>query len=748
MAICLALFGITVGAVIVHVFKKSISKNYSEALYISSLLFSATVILNLACSSQLRAFNRPETLQMVPNYLNLVIIFVTISIPLICSGVGMSIIFERYAKQASRIYFVNLIGASLGCLLFIPLINFLEVVNSYFLLAFMGLVAAYLFNCDDRRPRGKLIILLSIIFALMAWINHKTEFLELHWVKGQPNNTYFYKKWNSFSYVRLHTDGMAVIPKGWSWAPKKINEIVNTQIKQIQLDIDGGAGTVMTDFEDRNTDKLGFLKYDVTSLPYHLVRNGDVLVIGVGAGRDILTGLVFDERSITGVEINDTILQIHRKMAAKFNGDLSRHPKVTFINNEARSYINASNKKFDIIQISLIDTFAATQAGAYALSENNLYTTQAIQTYWDHLTDRGMLSISYLTSPYMLRIVGAATKTLDKSGIKEPRNHFVVILSESYKYTMRVSNLLVKKTPFTDQELNAVQKYCDETGFHFLLSKNGSPSRSFLNMSDIKYLDSFARNFKLDISPTTDDKPFFFLVTRLDLMNSLKNFNLFDLDAGKILISLFILMLSLTVLFVFFPLLSVTRNQLSNIPVFTYILYFTSIGLAFMFVEMSQITRLSSFLGHPIYSLSLVLFSFLFGSGLGSYTLAKTDDQKSIMLYSALFILYCFISGAVTEPLLRHLSKNPIQIRMLITVIMLFPLAFFMGSFLPQGIRLLSRQNGPVALFWGLNGAASVLGSILAMIFQIQFGLSATFFIGAALYILAIGLLLSLNSKK
>jgi predicted membrane-bound spermidine synthase len=231
-------------------------------------------------------------------------------------------------------------------------------------------------------------------------------------------------------------------------------------------------------------------------------------------------------------------------------------------------------------------------------------------------------------------------------------------------------------------------------------------------------------------------------------MDSLKKFNLFDLDAGKILVSLFMLMLSLTALFVFFPLLNMTKRQLSNIPVFTYALYFTSIGLAFMFIEMSQITRLSSFLGHPIYSLSLVLFSFLFGSGLGSYTLAKTENQKSIMFYCALFILFCFISGGITEPLLRHLSKNPIPIRMLITVIMLFPLAFFMGSFLPQGLRLLGRQDGPVALFWGLNGAASVLGSILAMIFQIQFGLSITFFSGAALYILAIGLLLHLNSKR
>jgi hypothetical protein len=750
MAICLALFGITVGAVIVHVFKRSLSKNYSEALYIPSLLFSATVIINLACISQLRAFYRTDSSQMAPDILNLVLIFVSIALPLICLGVCMSIIFDRYAKEANRIYFINLIGASLGCLLFIPLINFLEVVNSYILLAMMGLTAAYLFNGRDKLPRRRLILILAISFAMIAWGNHQIGFLELRWVKGLSNSGCFYKKWNSFSYVRLvgERSPAPTQPKGWSFAPNKYPELGKTGIRQIPLDIDGGAGTIMTDFEDRNLAKLGFLKYDVPSLPYNLVKNGDVLVIGIGAGRDILTGLLFDERSITGVEINDTVINIHRTIAAKFSGDLSRHPKVTFINDEARSYINASNRKFDIIQISLIDTLAATQAGAYALSENNLYTTQAIKTYWAHLTDRGMLSISYLTVPFMLKIMGATTIALDKSGVKKPRDHYVLIHSDFPLESNGTSNLLVKKTPFTDQELKTVQEYCDEMGFDFLLSKNGTPSKSFFQMSDIRYLNSFVKSHPLNITPTTDDRPFFFLTTRHNIMDSLKKFNLFDLDAEKILVSLFVLMLSLTVLFVLFPLLNITRNQLSNIPVFTYSLYFTSIGLAFMFVEMSQITRFSAFLGHPIYSLSLVLFSFLCGSGLGSYTLAKKDDQRSIMFYSVLFILYCFASGYVTEPLLRYLSKNPIQIRMLITVVMLFPLAFFMGSFLPQGIRLLSRQNGPVALFWGLNGSASVLGSILAMILQIQFGLSMTFFAGTALYILAIGILLHLNSKK
>ena len=541
------------------------------------------------------------------------------------------------------------------------------------------------------------------------------------------------------------------VPQGWGWAPKKRDEILRTKVEQIYLDIDSVAGTTMTNFSDTDLNKINFLRYDITALPYYLLKPGDVLVIGIGAGRDILTGLLFGQKSITGVEINETILEIHKKLLAKFSGNLTQLPQVSFIHNEARSYINAADKKFDLIQLSLIDTFAATQAGAYALTENNLYTVEAFSTYLKHLSDSGFLSVSYwmyANNPEcMLKLTGAATKALAKMGISDPRAHLVIVHKDGLDDGRGVANLLVKYKPFTNEELSAIQNYCDEMGFHFLLSPTNVLDKSFAAMSDVKEINNYVKSYSSNITPASDDKPFFFLTTRISLEKFMHNFQLFNFSAEYILFSLLLLMIVLTGLFVVFPLLKITKLTQSPISLLHFSIYFSSIGLAFMFVEMAQLTRLSSFLGHPVYSLSVVLFSFLFSSGLGSYFLGRRDNRKIIITYIMLFLSICLLSALFTAPLLSYLSKYSTGLRLVIAAGLVFPLGFFMGSFLPQGIRILGKNKGPVALFWGLNGAMSVLGSILATISQITLGLNMTFLLGVVLYLVAIATLLKFTNS-
>ena len=744
MAICLALFGMTVGAVIVHKYKESFLKEYHRVLYLSSLLFSLALLTNIIIICFRPAFTNASAgdWKIVYHYFNIFLIFISIAIPLIGSGVCLALIFSQEAAHAGKVYFVNLIGSSLGCLLFIPVIDFLGVVNSYFFLALLGLLAAYLFSLDDKYSRKKILSALAAALVFFLSANYKTGLLELQWTKGRLDNQAFFKKWNSFSYIRLTYWGQANNPVGWGFAPKKRDEIRRAKVEQIYLDIDGIAGTVMTNFADRDIRKLNFFKYDITALAYYLVKEADVLVIGVGAGRDILTGLLFNQKSITGVEINETILDVHKKIAPEFSGNLSRHPKVAFIHNEARSYINSSRKKFDLIQLSLIDTFAAAQAGAYALTENNLYTIEAFKTYFSHLSRQGFLSVSYWMHPgspeFMLKLTAAAAEALSREGISNPRAHLVIVHKDGLDDNRGVANLLVKKEPFSKEELLTIQNYCEEMGFHLILSPLGSPYESFTKMSDVKDLNRYADQYRLNIAPASDDKPFFFLLTRLDIGKFLKGFQLFNLNAEYILFSLFLLMLILTGLFVAVPLLKLQKLTQFNGSLFLFSLYFASIGLAFMFVEMSQLTRLSSFLGHPVYSLSIVLFSFLMSSGLGSYFIGRTNKRRAIAVCMMLFVVIGLLSAVFTTPILHYLSKYPTHLRMIAAVGVVFPLGFFMGSFLPQGIRLLGQRNGPIALFWGLNGAMSVLGSILAMIFEITLGLNMTFLLGMVLYTVAV----------
>ncbi len=765
MAICLALFGMTVGAVIVYKYKEFLLKQLHRALFYSSLIFSVSLILNLVLICFFPVFIsvfQQETNILIYYPLHIFLIFSSFVIPLTGFGVCVSLIFSKYVDRANQIYFVNLAGSSLGCLFFIPIINSFGVVNSYFFLAFLGVVAAYLFS-RDQGSLGRIflwIVSLSVIFVPI--LNDQTGLLDLHWTKGKLDNQAFFKKWNPFSYIRLVGMAAKTIPIGWGFAPKKRDEIHNIRIEQIYLDIDAMAGTVMTNFEDRNVKNIDYLRYDITALPYYLVHNGNVLVIGIGAGRDILTGLLFNQKSITGVEINDTILEIHQKLLAKFNGNLSQHPKVKFIHNEARSFINSTQQKFDLIQLSLIDTFAATQAGAYALTENNLYTIEALKIYYDHLTQKGFFSIAYWLNPgspeSMLKLTAAATEALRRAGIINPRAHMVIIhkegLDDANPYAKKsplandgrgVANLLVKKEMFTSEELTVIKNYCDEMGFHFILSPDFSQYASFAKMSDVHSFHEYAQHCPLNIAPASDDKPFFFLTKRLNFNKFLQDFKFLSFSAEYILFSLLVFMIALTCLFVVFPLLKAAQFSQLKIPVLTVSIYFTAIGLAFMFIEMTQLTRLSSFLGHPVYSLSIVLFSFLIGSGLGSNFLGKIDQKRTVVIITTLFVAICLLSSIFTVPLLGYFSKYPTGLRMIIAIVLVFPLAFFMGAFLPQGIRYLGQQNGPVALFWGLNGAASVLGSILAMISQISMGLNMTFLLGVMCYIVAILILYRLK---
>jgi len=756
MAICLALFGMTVGAVIVHKYKDLFIKKYHRVLYLSAYIFSVTLLINLITICFLPIFTNFSSngFEIVYHDFNIFFIFISIVFPLIGSGVCIALILSRHADQANTVYFINLAGSSLGCLLFIPIINSLGVVNSYFLLALFGLLAAYLFNLEDERKynRKKFLLVLSLLLVLFLSANSKNDLLGLHWTKGRLDNRAFYKKWNSYSYIRLIYWGADRDPAGWGFAPKKRDEISRHRVEQIYLDIDSNAATVMVNFAERDSSKINFLKYDITALPYYLVQNGDILVVGIGAGRDILTAILFDQKSVTGVEINETIIDIHEKLASKFNGNLSQHPKVTFVNNEARSFIHASSRKFDLIQLSLIDTFAATQAGAYALTENNLYTVEAFATYWHHLSDQGFLSVAYWMQPdhpeFMLKLTGTATEVLRKEGVANPRAHLLIVHKDGLDDDMGVANLLVKRSPFTEKEILMIWNYCEEMGFHLILSSSGSPYESFLNMSEAKHLKKYAQHYPFNISPATDDKPFFFLLAKLNVRKFFSEFQLFSFSAEYILFSLLLLMSILTCLFIVFPLCRITKLTQLNVPMLLFSIYFTAIGLAFMFVEMSQLTRLSSFLGHPIYSLSIVLFSFLISSGLGSYFIGRTEKNGEIIAYMMLFLVICLLSTIFTTTILHYFSRYSVPIRMIVAVCIVFPIGFFMGSFLPQGIRLLGQKSGPIALFFGVNGAMSVIGSILAMIVQITLGLSMTFLLGVLLYVIAIGTLFRLKFRN
>src|SRR5207247_1928107 len=261
-----------------------------------------------------------------------------------------------------------------------------------------------------------------------------------------------YEKWNSFSRIRVRPSPTAN-PLGWGLSPAFRPA---RPVRQLILDIDAGAATVLTEFHG-NLEEVQHLRYDVTSLAHYLRRGARVLVIGAGGGRDVLAALVFDQTSVVGVEINEEILRAVTETFGDFTGHLERDPRVHFVNDEARSYIARQRERYDIIQASLIDTSAATAAGAFVLTENSIYTADAWKVFLDHLAPGGILTFSwfYFTDlpAEMYRLTSLARAALLERGIRDVRAHVVLVRQKTTG--KRVGTILVSPDPLPADDLTA-----------------------------------------------------------------------------------------------------------------------------------------------------------------------------------------------------------------------------------------------------------------------------------------------------
>jgi hypothetical protein len=282
---------------------------------------------------------------------------------------------------------------------------------------------------------------------------------------GRPDTPPLYEKWNSYSRVRVTGDPRLELPTlGWGLSPAMPRL---GRLRQLQLDIDSNAGTLMTGYNgDLRT--VEHLKYDVTNIGYYLRGDRNVLIIGAGGGRDVLSALAFGARSVTAVDINKDIIRTVNHRFGDFTGHLDRDPRVRFVNDEARSFVARSTDQFGTIQISLIDTWAATAAGAFVLSENSLYTVEAWTTFLRHLADDGLLSVSrwyFRDRPAeMYRTTTLAVEALRAIGVADPRSHIAVVRNmrpanaSPWDTPDGVGTILVSRRPFTSAELDTLDR--------------------------------------------------------------------------------------------------------------------------------------------------------------------------------------------------------------------------------------------------------------------------------------------------
>jgi len=518
--------------------------------------------------------------------------------------------------------------------------------------------------------------------------------------------------------------------------------------------IDSNAATPVTGFHG-DTSTLEYLKYDIVNAAHYLRPKSDVLVIGVGGGRDIISALAFDQKSVMGVEINGDILKAINQRYGDFTGHLDRNLHVRLVNDEARSYVTRQPARFDIIQVALVDTWAASSAGAFVLTENSLYTTQAWKTFLSKLTDRGVLTFSRWYQPQtpweMYRLTALAAESLRESGVQDPRRN-IILLRWMGKDVVGVGTILLSTKPFSDSDITQMQNYADQMGFTVVLNPNFASDEVMGQIANSEDPQKFARGFVADITPPTDDRPFFFNMLRLhDLAHPerLQRLARPNVNVISTLIGLAVFVTLLTIAGILVP-LRVTSDPAVLRGCTPLLTYFACIGIGFMLIEVSQMQRLIVFLGHPTYALSVVLFSLLTFSGLGSLSCSRLVTRRQSIHRLGLLLLALIAFGGATPAIVTQFSSAQTATRILCAVLLLAPIGFLMGSAFPLGMKVANAHSSSITPWlWGVNGATSVCASVFAVVISLNSGITMAFWLGVIAYLAAtVAYVYSLNTPE
>ncbi len=745
MAISIAMFGMTAGGIVVYLAPRRFApERTGQHLAVAALLLGVAIVASFLAHLLVPIFTVGSLL-----WAYLALTYVLVSIPFFFSGMCICLALTRYAGEASLLYAADLTGAAGGCLAVLALLELTDGPTAVVACACSACLASFFF-APKASPRTRLLaagtaaLLLAFVVLNTALVHQSKPLLRLRWIKGRPQPELLYEKWNSFSRIAVWgSPDVPEEPAGWGVSRAYRG---GRRVRQLHMDIDAAAYTPIPGWSGQ-TGELDYLKYDVTNLAHYLRPGSDVLVIGIGGGRDILSALAFEQASVVGVEINRDIIDVTTSRFGQFTGRPDLDSRVTYFNDEARSYIARQTSRYDIIQASLIDTWAATAAGAYVLSENSLYTVEAWAIFLRHLTPRGILTFSRWFFPRMpgetCRLISLAGSSLKEVGITNPRDHIAVVTT-MMGGQVGVATILVAAQPFAQTDLDRLEAVAGELGFSVLLSPRAAASGLLPVLASGEGDHPLVRSFPLRIAAPTDESPFFFHMLRFpDAFNKDmqdQGVTSFNMNAAAMVVLLLLIVLALTLLCIGVPaLISLRRVRLKgSLP---HALFFCAIGLGFMFIEISQMQRLIVFLGHPVYGLATVLFTLLLSSGLGSLFSRRLPASGSRMRDAACLLALLVVAAVfgVMVPRIVHTHDGAsTALRVAIAAGTLFPLGFLMGMPFPLGLRAAARRSPQLMPWlWAMNGATSVCASVLAVAVAMEHSISASFWTGFGCYVAA-----------
>ncbi len=748
LAISIALFGLSASGVYVYVLRRVFERRSTASLLTThSLLFAGVTVLSLAALVRIRVgLNYSHE-----NLLKMIAIYTLAALPFFSGGAVISLAITRLSTRVNVVYAADLIGAAAGCLLLLPLLNRFGAPGVVLLAAVLGGAAALLFSPARTLARTALVAAAAVGIPGLLQLSGSAPF-DVSNTKGHDADTVLFAKWNSFSrvavYDRSHGD--------WSLSSKYQGAKPETRF----MDIDSAASTPIVRF-DGDLSKVEYLKYELTGLAYHLVgsvsggREGfsdessenpsrppdpmTALVIGPGGGRDLLTALLFGASQVDGVEVNPIIANdVMLGQFRTFSGSIYQNAQVNVIVDDGRSFIRRSNQRYDVIQASLVDTWAATAAGAYTLTENTLYTKEAFEDYYDHLTDRGMLTITRWVFDG-LRLVSLAQAACESRGCSAA-DHMAIVQQE------RVATFLLKKTPFTPDDVEQLRRTSENLGFTVLYAPGQrDATNDYAKLVLASDRQAFYESYHHDVAPTTDNRPFFFHTTKIkDQFQTAFGRSMLFGNGLSALMTLMAISATFVTLFVVGPLL-VSGSELRGSRWPLWLAYFGMLGAGFMLIEVALLQRFVLLLGHPVYSLTVTLFSVLLGTGIGSLISRRVSDAslpRTLQLVLLGIVGVALLAIFALPPIIRFSISASHAMRIALTVCLITPAGVLMGMPLPGGIRLMTANHSALVPWaWGMNGALSVIGATLAVFMAMNWGFSVTLTAGGAIYLAAAVLL-------
>jgi len=759
MVISLALLGYGASGTFLSLTQKWLLPRFSPAYCANLGLFGISAVGCYLLAQQV-PFNPETVLWDWHEPVRLLIMYLLLAVPFFFAANAIGLVFICFRVQIARAYAADLLGAGLGSLCVIGLLIISLPLPALGIIAALGLLSLLVAAWELRLAQRTLWSIGAICIAVaLVLITQRAE-LEHSAYKSLPQT--------------LQIAGTEIIDE--SSSPLGLLSVVESKQlplrhapglslmarheppEQVAIFTDGAGMTVINSGHAPKS-AYSYLDQLTWALPYHLFKPQQVLVLGAGGGTEVLQARQHAVASIDAIELNPQLIEIIRQSYGDFSGHLYDQPGVTLHIAEARSFVANSDKQYDLIQLPLLDSFATSSAGLYALNESYLYTVEAMNTFLNHLKPNGYLAISrWINLPPRdtLKLFATAVSALEQAGVADPGQRLILIRG------WQTSTLLIKNGEVTKDETEAVRKFAASRAFDvaWLPSIQAEETNRYNQLDQAHFYNAarallgpqrteFLEQYKFNLTPASDDTPYFFQFfkwrTLPEILELSSRGGMPLLEWGYlVLVATLVQAMLASVVLILLPLIVLKRRNMkrSHFQKHRVLIYFSAIGLAFLFIELAFIQRFILFLHHPLYATAVVLTGFLVFAGMGSAfarRLIQSNQHRRGVWYavlgiSSISVLYLY---AMT-PLFELLMAWPVWTKIITTLILIMPLAFCMGLPFPLALDRLGRDVPELIPWaWGVNGCASVISAVLATLLAIQFGFQTVILVAVVFYLLA-----------